>query len=1526
MVFRGSTSADTKDMSDIVKRQQAFIDNTVVPSYSQVDWQIFTTVYFLQKLMKNYALVFSFIPESIQLHNMLVVAYFVRRSSILLSLVHIWAVVSSSADFSNTEDASSPVSACFIVVLTTVLPEFVSLPQTRLYVDPHSTESVQIICLAWPPPPLGQVAYYYYPAAINRLSSTATTAPLHPVPVDWLDRNRSALVLTSKELMRRLTFHDLHCLASTQFGAVLSPPFQVVLDHTRLETKAVDQLVIQNIPINGTAVLQCNRPHLGPIGPSRFLVNGSALPDIPDKFLMFTPVRPANASVLLIRNFQHADHGVYGCVVVDPLFPTAPLWMSSVRYQLRVQDQISIDTVNGQGDFVQSHTSSGRNFLQNGSPKVAVDVMADENVTLYCVPPPAFASHTVRIGYNSTDVLSAKHQFIPLFGVLHITHLSGDDTGSYWCSAGNWTATVHLRVTRKPRVSIIPAVIHKTVGQSAQLSCTGSERIPFAWYHNGVPLRSQISSGAESSFHLEALSSSMAGVYQCVQQTTDADWISAQAVVKLNGTRLLRRSDFKHFQDTSLWNPLHFSSSLVITPSRRSIIVGCLSTQTNVSNISVDTLPTALYDLFPGTGTLQNRLQVAQLLQLVRLRWRKDGVSLQLPGQAYASSVEPHQFTLDLARSQDFGVYECAVYTDCAEPHLLFSHALYVKSAEPSQHLSVLSATPVGDNLAVNITWSPMQADFYRIQFRHKSVPGQMWSKPVTIDELVSLYGQIPECCSRQPICCQQTKQFYFTSRKPDGLEPGHQYKFRVMAIITNADQHGSYVLDKSRWSQVVSFEHISKVAPVFTETERLPDGSGIVARWTLVTSAVGFPIDHFLLLYRKQESQSDGKIAYDPFQHVLIPGANTRKWKLQNLEPGKGYQLVIYGVHTPPGLDAEAVIFKGGLGGRKITQFSNEVFVEPLTGSSVDPGSVEPETHLDSVATSRKSLGKNTVVFNSAESNRLMFLILGALAGMLLIVMFSLIILCVCRQMRKRKRVAGRPSNWNSGSQETYKVHAKRAEHPQNSATFMLEHLGNPASVHSTLESQKLLGGGTLPRRHQHPQSGRCSATIYPQPPPMSPPPPPPRHANCGDLVGNMPAPFQSAQMVPPHSVFHSSVLPISAHHNGTNNFSALPSVDYTYWAAMTGSHYSGPPGQINCYYLPPQHPTVESIDRTAQFPPAMFGLKREPPSGGSVHDGTDTETDAVDQMTPVGQPGVPVRTHPVVDQSIPVVQSRHGSPPAPIFQSHANPNFTHQYNPQLSQYNPGLDTPPPSETLFHNGELNRYQRQQPAYGPVGESVSFERHSRRRRRRLTADNIRDSFGAVEAPVSPSQPLMTSSPVNHDISTSRQNNDVVHVERRPMTSVFNVLSPANPEFIASRLPHHTSHGNSRVAYPDQVGCQHRLAIQTSHTGPPEYVAYRNPSCLSYGIHNPASSSHSVPRRDGVIIMGDPPRVRDYSEYGIPNINGTGGSTDYHHNPTQRQQHHHPYQSSQQYYLRTANSPQLINGANRHPVSVNSLDT
>lgn len=48
----------------------------------------------------------------------------------------------------------------------------------------------------------------------------------------------------------------------------------------------------------------------------------------------------------------------------------------------------------------------------------------------------------------------------------------------------------------------------------------------------------------------------------------------------------------------------------------------------------------------------------------------------------------------------------------------------------------------------------------------------------------------------------------------------------------------------------------------------------------------------------------------------------------MTGLDRDAGYQFVIYGEHTPEGVDPATSLFTGGLNGRKITAFSQEVFV----------------------------------------------------------------------------------------------------------------------------------------------------------------------------------------------------------------------------------------------------------------------------------------------------------------------------------------------------------------------------------------------------------------------------------------------------------------------------------------------------------------------------------------------------------------------------------------------------------------------
>lgn len=55
----------------------------------------------------------------------------------------------------------------------------------------------------------------------------------------------------------------------------------------------------------------------------------------------------------------------------------------------------------------------------------------------------------------------------------------------------------------------------------------------------------------------------------------------------------------------------------------------------------------------------------------------------------------------------------------------------------------------------------------------------------------------------------------------------------------------------------------------------------------------------------------------------------------MTGLDRDAGYQFVVYGENTPEGVDPTTSLFTGGLNGRRITAFSQEVFV-PMDAVSV--------------------------------------------------------------------------------------------------------------------------------------------------------------------------------------------------------------------------------------------------------------------------------------------------------------------------------------------------------------------------------------------------------------------------------------------------------------------------------------------------------------------------------------------------------------------------------------------------------------
>ncbi|VDO04238.1 unnamed protein product [Rodentolepis nana] len=124
------------------------------------------------------------------------------------------------------------------------------------------------------------------------------------------------------------------------------------------------------------------------------------------------------------------------------------------------------------------------------------------------------------------------------------------------------------------------------------------------------------------------------------------------------------------------------------------------------------------------------------------------------------------------------------------------------------------------------------------------------------------------------------------------------------------------------------------------------------------------------------------------------------KEYKVTGLDRDAGYQFVIYGEHTPEGVDPTTSLFTGGLNGRKITAFSQEVFV-PMDAKSA---AQVPENKLN--ASSDGTDGGGFLGMNTNASNSLMFLILGVLAGAMLIVMVFLIAICFVRQRKEKLRL----------------------------------------------------------------------------------------------------------------------------------------------------------------------------------------------------------------------------------------------------------------------------------------------------------------------------------------------------------------------------------------------------------------------------------------------------------------------------------------------------------------------------------------
>ncbi|CAH8486893.1 unnamed protein product [Schistosoma curassoni] len=1238
---------------------------------------------------------------------------------------------------------------------TFVLPEFQSVPESVIYYatnDPIN-KILKICCDIWPKWPLGSLAYYstyhFHQLSDNTSNQPFTTITdkiahqrtIYHVPSNFtcdlhlFNHNNNNKTLKSKNCLcfssvtsvELFSGEKFYCLASTDFGSIISKPFQIAL---KSENTFIRQKLVYYF--GNIAILPCNLEKIYSSDQIFFTFNNTRIAVYSvDKYKLVQPTVTSRTK-LLIRNFNFEDQGFYRCGLLDTKLKTELYDRITYHLLVDVSSNPSLKTVlymNLDGSLLDIDT------VNDIRKPIKITAYESQNITLPCVfssPQPYVANVSRVIG-----VSNGNQKFDSLFGVLDIYNLAKNDEGLYFCTANNITSYAYLKVLPSPQLIVYPQNIKANIGDYVNLSCISSIiDITPTWYFNGIPVQFAVSINPyHTSLLINSMQLSNVGIYQCIlENDVNNIWIDGISTVSLREQSLFTRDEFNSALSKVTFPLRHHKIDLFKVEIGNKKQLTCLS-QYNLDPYHqiVDDITKTLHNLLPigNSNSLSERLNISCLLNLIHVKWLKvDSSNSLLSMNSNINDTNNHNnnasnhklqcstlyiIDINVTRSTDFGLYSCNIYfgeqliyeryfrlmesvisSYSLNNDLQFNYStnkftdLHHRSSNKmdsllhnsqvtnpfyrtrrsqehrvnewsssSEHIGSLpllnlsfprssyehlykpNATTVGDNLAVLISWNSINCDFYRIVLRSHIPESDGLFDRSTIDETVE------ECCSHDIACCLKNKHFYLTNRHPGELVPGKSYQFRINAIkqINNDDR----LVDKSPWSETVSFQHISKVAPVITETERLSDG-GILTRWTLATSAVGFPIDHFLLLYRPEERSANGRITYNGFKAVFVDGSNATEHKLQALESGKGYQIVVYGVYTPPGFDPQSTIFTGGLNGRKITQFSHEVFVKPrsISLSTNENLDKHDSSALRSISKSRELYNaKNVIAFNSTESNRLMFLIFGALTGVMLLIMICLVVLCVWRQKRRDKHCLIMNNSTNgcnviscNSSMNTVDKSLKKTDF-SGTGGFLLDNLNAANLMTSSITSCGNQMADVNDRTNLPHQRSR--------PPPMSPAPPPPSHLptssfkyltrnenfelkslmldsdsiynprQCIDMSksvfvtssnfypNNLPSAVTSLSSSP---VFH-TMMNCKGHNVVVNNsfpksHLLLTTSSSTRTSVTVGVSSNKSIGTVNRIDNLTNHEMSNYLLQSA----ILNGLKREPPSGGSVHDGTDDES----------------------------------------------------------------------------------------------------------------------------------------------------------------------------------------------------------------------------------------------------------------------------------------------------------------------------
>lgn len=228
--------------------------------------------------------------------------------------------------------------------------------------------------------------------------------------------------------------------------------------------------------------------------------------------------------LLLINNFKTSDEGDYRCTLTNPMTRRTVWSPEIVRLQVRAPDKpVNVRVLLPLASQDNSSAAASRLIV----------VREGDNVTLFCImegaPPPEVQTYP----HNTQN---GRYIMDQDFGLLHLVNVQPSDEGVFLCSTAHLSLTATLKVKPRLRLATSPVDIRiASLGKRAEFRCSTSDNSvkPF-WLFNGNPIYTP----DPQVLVIGSVQESDLGLYQCIARTLTPDgrtdeWVSATAPLAL---------------------------------------------------------------------------------------------------------------------------------------------------------------------------------------------------------------------------------------------------------------------------------------------------------------------------------------------------------------------------------------------------------------------------------------------------------------------------------------------------------------------------------------------------------------------------------------------------------------------------------------------------------------------------------------------------------------------------------------------------------------------------------------------------------------------------------------------------------------------------------------------------------------------------------------------------------------------------------------------------------------------------------